>query len=55
MEVYIPSFRYEESELERGYTVRGGGAGDPRASGNAMWRRASGGRPGGQAATQVPA
>ncbi|NXQ80546.1 SNX24 protein, partial [Nyctibius grandis] len=33
MEVYIPSFRYEESELERGYTVRGGGAGDPRASG----------------------
>uniref|UniRef100_A0A8B9GNS5 Sorting nexin 24 n=2 Tax=Amazona TaxID=12929 RepID=A0A8B9GNS5_9PSIT len=24
MEVYIPSFRYEESELERGYTVSGG-------------------------------
>lgn len=23
MEVYIPSFRHEESELERGYTVRG--------------------------------
>uniref|UniRef100_A0A8C0J7V7 Sorting nexin 24 n=2 Tax=Chelonoidis abingdonii TaxID=106734 RepID=A0A8C0J7V7_CHEAB len=23
MELYIPSFRYEESELERGYTVRG--------------------------------
>ncbi|NWV11680.1 SNX24 protein, partial [Ptilonorhynchus violaceus] len=22
MEVFIPSFRYEESELERGYTVR---------------------------------
>ncbi|OPJ82200.1 hypothetical protein AV530_011136 [Patagioenas fasciata monilis] len=21
MEVYIPSFRYEESELERGYTI----------------------------------
>ena len=21
MEVYIPSFRYEESDLERGYTV----------------------------------
>lgn len=33
MEVFIPSFRYEESELERGYTVRCAGAGHARASG----------------------
>ncbi|KAJ8777462.1 hypothetical protein J1605_014845 [Eschrichtius robustus] len=27
MEVYIPSFRYEESDLERGYTVGAGRGG----------------------------
>lgn len=32
MEVFIPSFRYEESELERGYTVRCAGAEHARAS-----------------------
>lgn len=34
MEVYIPSFRYEESDLERGYTVGAGRGGTgPREPG----------------------
>lgn len=32
MEVYIPSFRYEESELERGYTVSRAASGRARAA-----------------------
>lgn len=32
MEVYIPSFRYEESDLERGYTVGAGRAMRPEAA-----------------------